>query len=190
MIAPTSHSCLWVTELRDPSCREMVAERNLPNVHFVGYQAIDYLSTSLSAADVHLVTVDPRVIRYLMPSKLYGVLASGTPVIAIAPSGSELARIVEEEQVGRVATPLDPGALAARIVELADLPYDFGDMGDRARRLAVGRFDRGASVQRFREVLGELTPPQPMGLVATSPAEPALAPGSANHLNKEATSSN
>lgn len=136
---------------------QMVADRRLDNVRFGDYQPMEYLSTSLSAADLHLVAVDARVVGYLMPSKFYGALASGTPVLAVAPPESELARIVEQERVGRVAVPGDPQSLADRIVEMAALPYDLREMGDRARRLAVERFDRAKSVGSFAEMLRELS---------------------------------
>ena len=132
---------------------DVVHERGLQNVHFTDYQPATRLSESLSAADLHLVAVDPRVIRFLMPSKFYGVLASGTPVLAIAPRGSELARIVEQEEIGTVAPPNSPAVLADRIVEMADLPYDFPEMGLRARRLAERRFDRTISVTAFSNLL-------------------------------------
>ena len=59
--------------------QQMIEARNIGNVRFLGYQPASNLSEILSAADIHLVPLDPRVSRFLMPSKLYGVLASGTP---------------------------------------------------------------------------------------------------------------
>ena len=72
----------------------IAADRQLSNVRFVGYQPKDQLADSLSAADIHLVILRPEVKRLLMPSKLYGVLASGTPALVLADADCELARTV------------------------------------------------------------------------------------------------
>ncbi len=65
--------------------QQQALRQELTNVHFLPYQPKDQLSQSLSAAQLHLVPIDPRVAGCLMPSKLYGALASGTPVLAMAP---------------------------------------------------------------------------------------------------------
>lgn len=132
------------------------AKKGLTNVRFVDYQPASRLSESLSAADLHIVSVDPRVVGYLMPSKLYGVLASGTPLIAIAPNYCELALLVERNAVGWVVEPDDPQTLSQRIAESAQLPYDLRQMGERARKLAVDQFDRSASVDAFATLLIDL----------------------------------
>jgi colanic acid biosynthesis glycosyl transferase WcaI len=130
--------------------------RGLKNVRFVDYQPAARLSESLSAADVHIVSVDPRVVGFLMPSKLYGVLASGTPVLAVAPASCELSEIVERESVGYVVGPDEPSALAKRIADLAAFPYHLKEIGERARSLAVDQFDRGISVDAFATLLLDL----------------------------------
>ncbi len=138
------------------SLEKTARQRGLANVMFVDYQPAARLAESLSAADLHIVSVDPRVIGFLMPSKLYGVLASGTPVLAVAPAGCELSELVEREQVGFVVSPEEPAALATRIAELAAFPYDLEGRGERARALAVRQFDRGISVDSFATLLMEL----------------------------------
>ena len=128
----------------------------LANVRFFPYQAESALGESLSAADLHLVPLDPRVASYLMPSKLYGVLASGTAVLALAPEGSETARIVRDRGVGIVVAPGQPDALAEAILKAAANRAMLQAMGREARRLAQAEYDRRASTGRFAALLGEL----------------------------------
>lgn len=132
-------------------------QHKLTNVRFVDYQPASRLSESLSAADLHLVPIDPRVSRFLMPSKLYGVLASGTPLIAVAPETSDLAQMVESERVGLAVEPNDPHALAEKILWFAEWCDDLQAYGERARDLAVQQFDRRISVHRFQEMLLRVT---------------------------------
>jgi colanic acid biosynthesis glycosyl transferase WcaI len=139
------------------------ASLGLSNVRFLPYQPKSELAESLSAADVHLVPLDPRVASCLMPSKLYGVLASGTPLVAVAPDECELAELTREHDVGVVAPPGEPEALADILRNLADEAWDLPEMGRRARRLAERQYDRNRVTARFAALLQET-----LGLGASS----------------------
>jgi colanic acid biosynthesis glycosyl transferase WcaI len=132
---------------------EQVLELGLSNVRFLPYQPKANLSESLSAADVQLVPLDPRVASCLMPSKLYGALASGTPLVTVAPDDCELAELTREHRIGVVAPPGQPEILADMIRNLADRPWDLCEMGVRARRLAEVDYDRKSVTARFAELL-------------------------------------
>jgi len=75
-----------------PQLELRVRELGVPNVMFLDYQPRSQLTESLSAADIHLVPLDPAFVRCLMPSKLYGILASGTPVLALTDQQCQLAK--------------------------------------------------------------------------------------------------
>ena len=139
-----------------------VADLGLTNVRFLPYTPKSRLAESLSAADLHLVPLDPRVASCLMPSKLYGVLASGTPLVAVAPDHCELAELTREHGIGAVARPGDPEALAGVLRKLADKPGDLRAAGRRARQLAEAEYDRQDVTARFasllREVIGRDAP--------------------------------
>src|SRR5204862_112156 len=63
---------------------------------FMGYQPRELLPLSLSAADVRVVGLASGLSGYVVPSRLYGSLAVGRPVIVAADRESETAKIVEE----------------------------------------------------------------------------------------------
>lgn len=132
---------------------DFVACENLGNVRFLPYQAKEHLSESLSAANVHLVPLDPRVSSCLMPSKLYGILASGTPLIAIAPEKCELSELARRCRIGLVVPPGDSQALATAILWSVDHPERLEEMGIAARKLAEERFDRQKVTRRFSHML-------------------------------------
>ena len=139
-----------------PRLEALARKRELKNVHFLPYQPKSELASSLSAANVHLVLLDPRTSQQLMPSKLYGVLASGTPVLAAAPEGSELARITRQERVGLVVPCDGAEALAGAIRWSATNREEVEAMGRRARALAVEQYDRAKVTNGFRQMLAEL----------------------------------
>ncbi len=147
--------------------RGLAAERRLPNVAFVPYQPKDRLGESLSAADLHLVSVDPRAIPYLMPSKLYGILAAGVAVVAVCPAGCELADEVTCNKLGWVVPPGDPAALADVIAAALADPVRRRECGRNARRLAETRYARSLVTRQFGDLLKGL-----LGVPA-APAVPA-----------------
>jgi colanic acid biosynthesis glycosyl transferase WcaI len=146
-----------------PQLERQAAGLKLPNVRFLPYQPKSELAQSLSAADVHLVPLDERVASCLMPSKLYGVLASATPLIAVAPDHCELAELTLEHGVGVLAPPGEPEALAEVIEKLADNAWDLAEMGSRARALADSHFDRQRVTAQFRALLQNVSSPSGSG---------------------------
>jgi glycosyltransferase involved in cell wall biosynthesis len=128
----------------------------LTNIRFLPYQPKARLAESLSAADLHLVPLDPRVADCLMPSKLYGILASGTPLLAIAPQECELADLVRQHSVGHVAPPGNPEALADAIRTMIDRRPELDAMGRRARELAEQQFDRPQVTKRLAQLLSSV----------------------------------
>jgi colanic acid biosynthesis glycosyl transferase WcaI len=136
--------------------KEQVIELALPNVRFLPYQPKAKLGESLSAADLHVVPLDPRVASCLMPSKLYGVLASGTPLVAVAPDDCELAELTRDHDVGVVTAPGDPAKLAEVIAGMANRPQDLRAMGARARKLAETEYDRQRVTAQFSALLNEV----------------------------------
>lgn len=168
MTQPLEHVLLAADRLRDrsdvvvflvgngalkPSLEKQANELGLANVKFLDYQAKTDLATSLSAADLHLIPLHPRLARCLMPSKLYGILASGTAILAPAPAQCELGETVRGGNVGLVVSPEDSQALAEAIRWCADHRDAIQAMGQAARALAVQRFDRPGVTARFAELL-------------------------------------
>ncbi len=94
------------------------AERGLRNVRFFDYQPKDQLAQSLSAADIHIVMLEPALVPFMMPSKIYGVLASGTPALVVTDRRCELAKLVESEDVGLVVEPGDVNRSPRRYVSV------------------------------------------------------------------------
>ncbi|MGI8422396.1 MAG: glycosyltransferase family 4 protein [Gaiellaceae bacterium] len=125
-------------------------------VRFLGYQPRETLSLSLSAADVHVVGLARGLSGYVVPSRLYGILAAGRPVIVAAEASSETAQVVEAEGCGIVVAPGRPELLAETIRAAHDGRYDLDEMGRRGREYVQREADRSVAVERYRRLLGEL----------------------------------
>jgi GDP-L-fucose synthase len=128
-------------------------DRQLHNVRFLPYQPLAELAQSLSAADLHLVPLDPRVTGCLVPSKLYGILAAGVPALVVADELSEVSCVIRDSAAGRVVAPGNPEQLAEVIGWCADHRRELEVMGRRARRLAEQEYDRKTATGRFAQLL-------------------------------------
>ena len=115
-----------------------LAERLEVEIVFLPYQPSERLAESLSAADVHVVGLGRGLSGFVVPSRMYGILAVGRPVIVVADAESETARIAGEIDCGVVVPPARPELLAQAIRAAHDGELDLGGMGSQGPGLCRG----------------------------------------------------
>jgi glycosyltransferase involved in cell wall biosynthesis len=140
---------------RRQALQDQAARRGLTNIRFFPYQPKELLHESFASADAFLVSLKPGLEGYIVPSKLYGILASGRPFVAAVDPSCEAAMIAREHQCGTVAPPGDVEALVAAIAALHDNPAATGAMGANARRASL-RYDRRLAVQAYHDLFAGL----------------------------------
>jgi colanic acid biosynthesis glycosyl transferase WcaI len=141
---------------RHAELAELAELLEVEQVRFLYYQPREWLPQSLSAADIHVVGLAPGLAGYVVPSRLYGILAVGRPVIAAADPESETAQVVEGVGCGIVVPPGRPELLARAIRDAHDGRYDLEAMGARGREWVEREGDRSVAVRRYRDLLLEL----------------------------------
>jgi colanic acid biosynthesis glycosyl transferase WcaI len=129
----------------------ITVSRGMTNVRFLPYQPKALLHDSFATADAFLVSLKAGIEGFIVPSKLYGILAAGRPYIAATDPSSEPAQIARESGCGLVAAPGDPAALADAIATMYDNPAMTRDMGGRARQVAR-QFDRKVAVAAYHDL--------------------------------------
>lgn len=132
-----------------------VRARGLANVRFLPFQPRDQLRWTYASSDVCLVSLKPGLAGYIVPSKLYPILAAGRPYIAAVEAASEAAALTERHRCGVVVTPGDAAQLAAAITRLADQRAEREAMGARAR-LAGELFSRDRQVAAHAQVIEDV----------------------------------
>ncbi len=135
---------------------DAVARHALSNVQFRPYQAREDLSLSLGVGDIHLVSQRPEVEGFVFPSKLYGILAAGRPLVFIGASDGEIGRLVEREGVGVAVRQGDAAGLAEQLVRLAGDAAQREAMGQRARALLCTRYDKSIAFKAWQDLLAGL----------------------------------
>ena len=125
-------------------------------VQFLHYQPRDVLPQSLGSGDVHVVGLSTGLSGYVVPSRLYGILSAGRPVIVAADADSETAQVVERVGCGVVIPPGRPELLADAIRDLRARRDELDELGARGRAYVVAEADRAVATARYRELLWEL----------------------------------
>ena len=82
--------------------RSVAEERGLENVKFLPYQPIESLSGSLSAADLQAVVLGSAMVGTIHPSKLYNILAVGTPLLYVGPERSHISDALENRDAAEI----------------------------------------------------------------------------------------
>ena len=121
--------------------KRAVREKGYGSAMFQPYQPGERLAESLSAADVHLISLKPELEGLIVPSKYYGIAAAGRPAIFIGDPAGELARIIKDSHSGFVVREGDGAGLADAIQTLANDPALAAEQGARARRRFESDYD-------------------------------------------------
>lgn len=132
----------------------------LSSVRFQPYQPREALAFSLSAADVHLISLRPELEGLVVPSKFYGIAAAGRPSIFIGDTDGEIAATVRKHGCG-VAVPMgDIAGLARAVTELASQADTCSAMGKRARAALESDYDLSIGATKWAALLDRLDPPR------------------------------
>jgi glycosyltransferase involved in cell wall biosynthesis len=130
-------------------------KRGLGNFRLRPYQPKERLGETLAVADVHLVSLNPKLEGLIVPSKFYGIAAAGRPTIFVGSPLGEIARLIAHYRCGYTVSPGDGEALADRILELASNRALCAEMGARAREAFAAHWDKKQALAKWEAVLLE-----------------------------------
>jgi glycosyltransferase involved in cell wall biosynthesis len=136
---------------RKSDLQAAVARRELDNVRFLPFQPYDRLAESLSAADVHLVTMEESASGLVVPSKIYGVMQAGRPAVFLGPPDSEAARLLRDHDCGTVLADASGADLADALRSWRERPDRCRRAGDRAHEAVTSQQQRSAAA--FERIL-------------------------------------
>ena len=134
-----------------------VRRRGLGNVCFRPYQPPELLAQSLTVPDCHVVSLKPELEGLIVPSKFYGCLAAGRPVIFIGAHDGEIPALMRSAApFGVCISPDDASGLTQAIERLADDPAYGRELGASGRRLFEERFNRALALDAWVALLAGL----------------------------------
>jgi len=124
------------------------------NVRFLPFRPVAEVPHVMAAGDLHVVTVKRGLEGVVVPSKVYSILASGRPLMALATAQAEVARFAERDGCGVSADPDDPRAFAEVVRGVLRSPERLALMSRSARELAR-TYDRVKQLQVFVAAIEE-----------------------------------
>jgi colanic acid biosynthesis glycosyl transferase WcaI len=135
-----------------------IAAAGAENIRFLDYFPSNKIPSVLAAADAHIVTVKRGLEGVVVPSKMYGILAAGKPIVAVAPKETDVVSLGEKQGFAVAADPDKPAELVNVIRALMADVTKLRAMGEAARSAAPS-YDRAAELQKYLEFFERLTPP-------------------------------
>ncbi len=117
----------------------------IPNVRFLPFFPASKISSVLAAADAHVITVKRGLEGVVVPSKMYGILAAGKPILALAPTECDVVSLGSQKGFSISADPDNPAQLVARVREML---FD----GEKLHRLGVSAAATAPEYERCQEL--------------------------------------
>ena len=128
-------------------------EQKLP-VAFEAHCERDGLTSRLGASDLGLVTQKTEALGCVVPSKTYGIMAAGRPILFVGPGASTTARIIDKFKCGWHVECGNADGLVALLQLLQAKPELVREAGSNARRAFIANYHVALGVGRVCDLLG------------------------------------
>jgi glycosyltransferase involved in cell wall biosynthesis len=137
------------------SLQRLADELQLSNVQFLGYQPRETLASVLSAADLSVVCLGEEFTGVSVPSKAYGAMAAGVPLLALMSAESEIGRTVAEFECGIVIEGSDVDGIVRELKAASSAPAMRATWGRRAQQAFVENFTLAGAARAYDRLLRE-----------------------------------
>ena len=127
------------------------------NISFVPFASQDRLEARLSAPDIHIVSLRSDWTGTVVPSKFFGALAAGRPVLFIGDEESYVARVIKEHAVGWVCSPGSEQSVALQLRALLAHPSSLESLRQHCHQVYQEFFSRKPLLDRFDSDLRRLS---------------------------------
>ena len=114
------------------------------------YQPLSELKHSLSAADLHVVTLGPEMVGIVHPCKIYGAMTVGRPILYFGPRPSHITDLLDNHNFGVCIAHGDAEGAVAAIEKFSRTPPDeLKVMGNRASNILQHSLSQSILQARF-----------------------------------------
>lgn len=131
-------------------------EYGLNNVIFEDYLEKKYLNISLNLADIAIISLDGRVNNLCVPSKFYGIIASGTPIVALCSSDTDIGYEIQNKKLGYLAAQNDPNDIAKKILIFYNNRNLIKDYSDNIREYFINNYDISIISLKYKNLFEDI----------------------------------
>ena len=123
--------------VRKKEVEAVIRDEGMTNMLSLTYQPLEQLRYSLSAADVHLVSMHDRMVGIIHPCKIYGAMAAGRPLLYLGPDPSHISDLIKQYRCGMHVNHGDIEGVARAIKEFSSMPRDQWEAMSRSAAQAL-----------------------------------------------------
>ncbi|MEM7128348.1 MAG: glycosyltransferase family 4 protein [Chloroflexota bacterium] len=134
---------------------EAKRKHQLDNVTLLPYQPIERLAESLSMGDVHFISLRNDFEGIVVPSKAYGAIAAGRPLIYQGNECGEIAQMIHEEHIGAVVPQGDLSGLQKVIESYVNDPDLAIRDGKKSLLISQTKYSRESALKQFLQLFRE-----------------------------------
>lgn len=135
--------------LPDPEEEPAIAS----NFQIRGYTPRKQINQSLAVADIHWLSLEPELEGLIVPSKVYGAMAAGRPIIFIGDPDGEVAQMIAAAKCGMSFHKGSVQGVADFIRDLSEASHIRRQMGENARRYSLDKLARMSRIEEWSQVL-------------------------------------
>ncbi|HTZ32585.1 MAG TPA: glycosyltransferase family 4 protein [Methylomirabilota bacterium] len=128
------------------------AAKGIPNVRFLPFFPGSKIPSVLAAADAHVITIKRGLEGVVVPSKMYGILAAGKPIVAVAPGECDVVSLGKQMGFSVAADPDAPAEFVERVRELLHDARRLASMAE-ASTAAAPRYERSHELRKLVDLL-------------------------------------
>ena len=132
--------------------KQIVADRNISNVHLLPFQPYEDISHVFSLGDVSLVISKPGVGANSVPSKTWSIMSASRPVLANFDE-NELKTIIEENNCGIFTKAGDKVAFTDAILKLYNDRNLCKEYGRNGRQFVMENLTRETGTKKYVDVI-------------------------------------
>jgi len=136
--------------------KEYISKNDLDNFMFKPYQDKEDLVYSLNTADLSLTTLNSGFGGLVVPSKVYGIMASGKPILFVSDNNNEISNLIDNHQIGYNIEIGNSDKLAAVIRKYKNNKELLEKHSQITRELFEEEFDKEISIKKYRDLLKNL----------------------------------
>jgi len=132
---------------------EHILDSKKKNVVYAGVYPMSGQNIFLNACDVAIVSLSDSMYGLGVPSKSYFNMAAAKPILYIGDNSSEIARVIDENNIGWIVENNNSVELAKKFNEISETPSTFlDDLGIRAREVVANKYSQEIILKKYDEL--------------------------------------
>lgn len=130
-----------------------IKKHGLTQIILKPYQPRKDLALSLSAANIHWLSLKPEFEGKILPSKFYGIAAAGRPMLFIGDKDGEIAHLLNQYMCGFSFAIHESDALTKTILALQSQSDEVERLGQNAHQMLKETLTKKQALQRWETLL-------------------------------------